>query len=179
MLYDGDTEGKDFNFQKSTTDIKAHWTSFEDPESDVVKVSWCAGTAREICDIVAMKTISPWIHNVHTILESPMKNGQKFFVFVRSTNGAGKTSTLSSDGVTVDNTPPESGVVVDGNSSKDISYLYGDDDVQANWSGFDDKESGIERYEVAVCDARNLTDCPQPYTTVYNATQVRFTGIDQ
>jgi hypothetical protein len=176
VLHDGETYGKDIHFQKSSTDVKAHWTTCEDPESDVVKVTWCVGTTSGLCNIVEVRDLSPWIHNIHAVLDTPVQNGQKLYATVTATNGAGKSTKVTSDGVTVDNTPPKQGTVVVSNTTSGVKYLFGDDDIHAYWIDFEDKESGIEHYEVAICDARNLTNCPQPYTTVNNATHVQIAG---
>ena len=85
------------------------------------------------------------------------------------------TTSLTSDGVTVDDTPPISGTVIDGIVS-DVDYLNGEADIRARWIGFVDLESGVESYEVALCDARNLSSCPQPFTGVGQPTNVTITG---
>ncbi|KAK3735001.1 hypothetical protein QZH41_001674 [Actinostola sp. cb2023] len=178
VVYDGHKDGADIDFQLSNCDVSAHWNSLEDPESDIVKVTYCVGTTPGFCDLLPRQTLSPWLHKIHEVLNEPMRNGQRFYVTVQATNGAGETTTVTSDGVTVDNTPPTPGRVFDGNTSKDIDFLFGDDDVVVNWLGFKDDESGIKNYEVAICDARNLTNCPQQFTDVNNVTSIKITGLD-
>ena len=109
------------------------------------------------------------------ILTQPIMNGQRYYVTVTATNSAGVTTSLISDGVTVDDTPPISGNVIDGIVS-DVDYLNGEADIRASWFGFVDLESGVESYEVALCDARNLSSYPQPFTGVGQATNVTITG---
>ena len=75
----------------------------------------------------------------------------------------------------MDETPPTSGTVIDGSVS-DVDYLNGEQDVSARWFNFEDLESGIESYEIALCDARNLSFCPQFFTGVGQATNVTITG---
>ena len=104
-----------------------------------------------------------------------MSNGQRYYVTVQAMNGAGVRTPLTSDGVTVDITPPLPGLVIDGDFAE-VDYLYGDDDVTARWFNFSDPESGVQSYEVAVCDMRNSSYCPQTFVDVGKATNVTITG---
>lgn len=101
--------------------------------------------------------------------------GEKYYLTVTATNGACVTTSTTSDGVIVDDTPPSAGSVNDGVDS-DEDYVNGEDDITAHWVGFEDLESGIDSYEVALCDSRNLSFCSQPFTGVGKATNVTFTG---
>lgn len=111
----------------------------------------------------------------HKVLTQPIMTGKKYFVTVTATNGAGVTTSITSDGVIVDDTPPSAGTVIDGLDS-DEDYLNGEDDITAHWFGFEDLESGIDSYEVALCNARSLSFCSKPFTAVGKATNVTFTG---
>ena len=175
MISDGDKEGKDIDVQRSRTHIAAHWNAFEDLESDVIKVTWCTGFASGACDVVEETKLDLGSTFAHKVLTQPFMNDQRYYVTVTETNSAGVTTSITSDGVTVDDTPPTSGTVVDGITS-DVDYLNGEDDIRARWFGFEDLESGIDFYEVALCDIRNLSSCPQPSMGVGQATNVTITG---
>ncbi|KAK3742316.1 hypothetical protein QZH41_018532, partial [Actinostola sp. cb2023] len=114
VVYDGHKDGADIDFLLSNCDVSAHWNSLEDAESDIVKLTYCVGTTTGFCDLLPRRTLSPWLHKIHEVLNEPMRNGQRFYVTVQATNGAGETTTVTSDGVTVDNTPPTPGGVFDG-----------------------------------------------------------------
>ena len=174
-ILDGTKEGEDIDVQESRTYIAAHWHGFEDLESDVIKVTWCAGLSSGACDVVEKTPLKPESTFVRKVLTQPISNGQKYYITVSATNSAGVTTSLSSDGVIVDDTPPMSGTVIDGIVS-DVDYLNGEGDISARWSGFEDLESGVESYELALCDTRNLSSCPQPFTGVGKATNVTITG---
>ena len=174
-LLDGNEECEDVDVQQSRTLIVAHWSAFEDLESDVVKVNWCAGLSSGTCDIVNETQLDYNSTLARSILKNPIMNGQRYYVTVKATNGAGVTTSLTSDGVTVDETPPISGTVIDGMVS-DVDYVNGEDDISARWLDFVDLESGIKSYEVALCDARNLSSCPQLLTSVGQASNVTITG---
>ena len=174
-ILNGAKQDQDVDIQRSMTHISAHWSAFEDLESDVMQVMWCAGSSPGSCDLVAQSSLTPVSTSVHKVLTEPLKNGQRYFITVNATNSAGVTTSLTTDGMTVDDTPPISGSVIDGAVS-DVDYLNGEDDVSARWFGFEDLESGIESYEVALCDAKNLSSCPQTFTGVGKATNITITG---
>lgn len=176
QILDGTKEGKDIDIQQSRTHIAAHWSAFEDLESDVIRVTWCAGSSPGVCDVVEQTQLTPTSTSVSKVLIEPIRNGQRYYITVIATNGAGVMTSLTSDGVTVDETPPTSGTVIDGNVS-DIDYLNGEQDISARWVNFEDLESGIESYEIALCDARNLSFCPQSFTGVGQATNVTISGM--
>lgn len=176
QILDGTKEGKDIDIQQSRTHIAAHWSAFEDLESDVIRVTWCAGSSPGVCDVVEQTQLTPTSTSVSKVLIEPIRNGQRYYITVIATNGAGVVTSLTSDGVTVDETPPTSGTVIDGNVS-DIDYLNGEQDISARWVNFEDLESGIESYEIALCDARNLSFCPQSFTGVGQATNVTISGM--
>ena len=176
QIVDGSKEGEDIDIQQSRTHIAAHWNAFEDLESDVIRVTWCAGSSPGVCDLVEETQLTSTSTSVRKVLTEPIKNGQRYYITVNATNGAGVVTSLTSDGVTVDETPPTSGTVIDGNVS-DIDSMNGEQDVSARWFNFEDLESGIESYEIALCDARNLSSCPQPLTGVGQATNVTISGM--
>lgn len=174
-ILDGNKEGEDVDIQQSRMLIAAHWSAFEDLESDVMKVTWCAGLSSGICDLVKETELNNNSTSVRYFLSKPIINGQRYYVTVKATNGAGVTSSLTSDGVTVDDSSPIFGTVIDGLMS-DVNYMNGEDDISASWFAFMDLESGIESYEVALCQARNLSNCPQLFTSVGQTTNVTIAG---
>lgn len=176
QILDGTEEGIDIDIQKSRTSIAAHWNAFEDLESDVIHVTWCAGSSPDACDLVEETQLTSTSTSVRKVLVKPIRNGQRYYITVNATNGAGVLTSLTSDGVTVDETPPTPGTVIDGNVL-DIDYMNGEQDVSARWLNFEDFESGIESYQIALCDARNLSFCPQPFTEVGQATNVTISGM--
>ena len=176
QILDGTKEGEDINIQQSRTHIAAHWGAFEDLESYVIGVTWCVGSSPGVCDLVEETQLTSTSTSVRKVLIEPIKNGQRYYITVNATNGAGVVTSLTSGGVTVDETPPTSGTVIDGNVS-DIDYLNGEQDVSARWFKFQDLESGIESYEIALCDARNLSFCPQSFTGVGQARNVTMSGM--
>ena len=135
------------------------------------------GSTPRLCDIVKSTDIAPTSTSVSHVPDEPLKNGQRFYITIQATNGAGVRTSLSSDGVVVDTSPPDPGVVIDG-YFRDVDYVSGDQDLTARWFDFKDMETGIKYYEIAVCDSRNLANCPQPYVGVNLATNVTIAGLD-
>lgn len=176
-VHTGNKEGAEIKFQQSSYEVHAYWNSFEDPESDVVSLSYSIGSHPGKCDVFPNHYSSPSMNKMYVVLQHPMKTGQRYYVTVQAINGAGIITTVSSDSVLVDTTRPLAGEVFDGNSSVEIDYMYVDDDVVVSWSSFKDDESGIESYEVAICKSQNITDCPQPFTNVNNATAIKIAGV--
>ena len=172
---DGTNEGAEIDIQQSRTHIAAHWKAFEDLESEIIRVTWCAGLSPGSCDLVTETELTTSSTSVSKVLVEPVTNGGRYFVTVKAMNGAGVQTSLTSDGVTVDETPPTSGNVIDG-SDADVRYVNGEQDICAHWFNFEDLESGIESYEIAICDVRNFSSCPQPFIGVGRATNVSVTG---
>ncbi|XP_015767122.1 PREDICTED: uncharacterized protein LOC107345883, partial [Acropora digitifera] len=175
QILDGLKEGQDIDVQRSRNHIFAHWTAFEDLESDVVQLTWCLGSSPGSCDLVEETLLTPESTSIERVLNDPITNGQRYFVTVNVTNSAGVTATLTSDGVTVDDTPPISGLVVD-RFGLDADFLNGEADINARWFGFEDLESAIESYQVALCNVRISSLCPQPFTGLGKASNVTITG---
>ena len=138
-------------------------------------MSWCAGLSSGTCDLVNETQLGQETTFVSRLLSEPIMNGERYYVSVKVTNGAGVTTSVTSDGVTVDDTPPVAGIVIEG-AVIDINYVNGENDISASWSNFEDVESGIDSYGVAFCDAWNLSSCPQTFTEVGNATNVTIAG---
>lgn len=174
QILDG-KKGEDIDFQKSRTFLTAHWNEFEDLESDVISLSWCAGLSPGSCNLVQKSELTPSSTSTRKVLNEPIKNGERYYVTVNAVNGAGVQTTYTSDGVTVDETPPTSGIVIHGDG-RDSKYVNGEQDIHAQWINFEDLESDIDSYEIALCDARNVSFCPQSFTGVGKATNVSITG---
>ncbi|KAJ7389359.1 hypothetical protein OS493_032216 [Desmophyllum pertusum] len=105
------------------------------------------------------------------VLNFTLHEGLIFHVTVTGVNMLGLKTTMTSQQVVVDWTPPESGDVVDGNLTSPVSQEFIDVDYQreggvlsAHWSGFQDTESGVVEYHWCVgtaqgaCDVQSMTD---------------------
>ena len=104
VVRDGQTLA-DIDYQADDTYIYANWDKFQDDESDVTSYTWCAGTGKGICDIVPETDVGDYTSASQQILP-PLSRGIEIFVTVNTFNGAGASTSSSSDGFKVDNTAP-------------------------------------------------------------------------
>ena len=148
----------------------------EDPESGILTLSWCIGSVPGSCDRIQNTPIDITFTKMSVFLKQPAKHGSKYYVTVTAVNSAGSSTTITSDGVTIDYTSPVAGVVVAGqNNAKD--YIKNKDTVYAHWSGFEDGMSGIRSYEFALCEKKNISTCPLELTNIRLETNITLSGL--
>jgi hypothetical protein len=88
-----------------------------------------------------------------------IEQGTEYNLVIKALNFAELETTAVSNPFILDKTPPESGMVFDGDEyMKDQAYQSSSSEISANWKGFQDKESGITRYEVCVGSNAGLCD---------------------
>ena len=95
----------DIDYQADDTYIFANWDEFQDEESDITGYTWCAGTGKGICDIIAETNVGDRTNAGQQIFPA-LPGGISIFVTVSTLNNAGASTSVSSDGFKVDNTPP-------------------------------------------------------------------------
>ncbi len=127
-IHDGPEEAKDIDYQRGRRHVSATWFNVEDPESDVITLSWCVGSRPRTCDLKSSTSLDVTASKISAYLNKPIKSGDRYHVTLTATNGAGLISVMVSNGVTVDYTPPSVGVVIDGQDG-DIDYLKDGDTV--------------------------------------------------
>ena len=145
--------GHDIDFINSTNILSIQWDGIEDEESGVASCSWAlieqsASHDRSIFgnDTVVLTRAVESKGNL-TQANLSLVPGARYVSQITCTNGDGFCSTSSSDGVIVDLTPPNSGLVHDGSSlSADIDYQSSTTFVETAWTPFEDQESGIIEY---------------------------------
>jgi sugar lactone lactonase YvrE len=147
---DGPTAGSDIDFQTSTTTLSANWANvFADTESGITGYQWKVGTTPGGAELFDFTTtgISGTSASASDLM---LTQGQTYYVTIQATNGAGLSSTATSDGVKVDTTAPVvSGVPTDGaTAGTDIAFQASTTTLSANWANvFADAESGITGYQ--------------------------------
>ena len=174
-VVDGLKETKDIDYQRSRTFVSASWFIAEDPESDIIILTWCVGSRPRSCDLNPSSSLDVNATKISTFLNQPIKHGERYYVTVNATNGAGLTSVMATNGVTVDYTPPIFGIVIDGKGD-DVDYLKDGDTVYARWSEFEDPESGIKSYQFALCEKENITICPTVFSDTGLQTNISLSG---
>jgi hypothetical protein len=162
----------DIDAQTSLTTIEANWSPFSDPETGVT-VAWTIGTTRGGTEVQGLVDVGSALSASNSSLT--LVPGQTYYVAVVATNGAGGVLRLTTDGVTVDTTPPMGGTVRDGTGS-DVDTQTSLTTIDANWFGFFDSQSGISEYEWAIGTTPGGTDV-QPLTSVGTATAATRSGL--
>jgi len=107
------------------------------------------GTAPGTDDIISWHT-HPGDVTHHSFGSILVYSGVRYFVTISAINNAGLRSTAHSDGFISDHTAPMAGIVRHGRGGQHQRFHAGVDGISANWNGFMDLESGIDRYQWAV-----------------------------
>ena len=163
--------GLDIDFTDSMDLLSTQWQGFEDEESGVASCSWAlieqsaSHNSSEFGNdtVVLRKAVKSQGHLTETNLG--FVPGTRYISEISCTNADGFSSKSSSDGVTVDVTPPNSGLVRDGSSLfSDIQFQFSTTAAQAIWEPFRDHESGVVKYRWGLgttpdnVDVLNFTD---------------------
>ncbi|XP_038057739.1 uncharacterized protein LOC119729229 [Patiria miniata] len=137
---------RDRDFQEDRRVIRAFWEGFHDPHSAIVGYSWRAGMCPGCSDVVTEQHVGL---DTDVLAENlNLVPGLTYYVTVTACNAASLCTSVTSDGVTVDDSPPLQGRVYDGGpGGDDISYQSSRRQLQAHWWGFHDPHSGLSHYE--------------------------------
>lgn len=141
------------DFTSNATTLTVSWfEAFGDEGAGIAVFEWGIGTHPGSTNVQAFERVGSSVtHAVATGLT--LVPGKIYYAIVRAIDHAGLAMWRVSDGVVVDLTPPEPGIVVDGlaDGSVDIDAVPdGLTHILASWQGFVDLESGIAAYEIAV-----------------------------
>ena len=100
--------------------VSATLKNIEDAESGIRQIEYCVGTTPFNCFIKPFTLIHQ--NRSFVCTECKIDAGITVFAIFRVTNGAGLSSIFSSDGITVDSTPPEIQSLYDGRKAdgKDV-----------------------------------------------------------
>lgn len=98
-------------YTSSTTSLRATWTTSSDPQSGILRYEISVGTSAGATDILSWT--SAGTQTEATLSGLTLSLGQTYFINVRSVNNALlKSNVASSDGITVDTTPPTTPIVL-------------------------------------------------------------------
>lgn len=151
-------------FLKEGQPLVTKWQGFEDPESGIKQYEW------KICfSSYPSKCVSSFVNiakkNSLILNGVGIEQGRQYVLIVKAVNNADLEVEAMSNPFILDQTPPEAGMVFDGNhDSKDLVFQSSSSEISVNWKNFKDKESGISRYEVCVglrpglCDVRDYAN---------------------
>ena len=132
------------NFSNSTF-LAAHWEGVRDSESGIVSSAYCIGTVPYGCQTKLFTNIGSNMSFMYQTNE--LDSGAKYYVTLEVTNGAGLASSMVSNGMLFDATPPDIGKLSDGltnEDGKDVDVAVSLWNISVTWFGVEDEESGIE-----------------------------------
>eukprot|EP00163_Fabomonas_tropica_P013633 TRINITY_DN2518_c1_g3_i5.p1 TRINITY_DN2518_c1_g3~~TRINITY_DN2518_c1_g3_i5.p1 ORF type:complete len:3380 (-),score=1371.77 TRINITY_DN2518_c1_g3_i5:588-10727(-) len=154
VLRDGATG--DLVWWSDATKIAGNWNQFNDPESNIVKIELAIGSTLSGSDVQAFVNVpNPSSATTHEITGQNLTPNTLYHLTVRATNGAGLSTTETSNGFRVDTTAPAitatAGKVFAGNTpGTHQRYQQDDTKIQCSWTAFSEPESGVKEYEWSV-----------------------------
>eukprot|EP00117_Sycon_ciliatum_P041123 scpid3372/ scgid1491/ len=168
----------EIDFQISTKSMKTKWMGFQ-ALSGIQSYSWSIGTTAGSSDVLSKRAVG--LQAMQSTGNRNLQSGRTYFANVWCTSRSGLTSLVSSDGVLVDTSPPDGGMVIDlctdtepCESSNDIDYTSVNDKLRARWFGFTDEQSGVKHYSWNYADCSSKvslfgTDKPASLNTEFNS----------
>ncbi|XP_070205100.1 uncharacterized protein [Littorina saxatilis] len=142
---------QDNSFQMSTSQICAEWNNFYDSESYITSYRVGVGTTPGANDTVEFERHSS--NTKWSCMYAALQHNVTYFSTVVAVNLLNLSSSLTSNGILVDSTPPVAGIIIDTNSAsgvQDENYTGQQASIYARWKDFDDPESGIKDFSLDV-----------------------------
>ena len=144
-------------YSSNASDIYVTWKEFDEQESQMWYYKWALGTSKYGTQLQTLINIG-LTTNANTSVNGPnIRPGIQYFVTVVGRNRAGLVSGNCSLPFLVDYSPPRTGNIriTSASGSKKEHFRLGEI-LRVSWSEFEDRESGIETYEMSV--VHNVTD---------------------
>ncbi|KAI8509825.1 hypothetical protein Bbelb_122530 [Branchiostoma belcheri] len=173
FVHDGGQQDMDYQHDLST--ITVTWGGFQEPHTDIAEYSWMIGTCSGCDDVMEEQHVGLMTEASATNLN--LQPGVKYQVTVTACNSADLCTTLTSDGVIPDTSPPVAGAVLDGSSDGDIQYQASRTAIRAHWYNFHDPHTGLSHYEWRVGTSPGAEDI-LPSTRLHLTEQGVVSGLD-
>ena len=138
--------------------ISASWNNIVDEESEIKRISICATTIKEECNLLTWRDLSPDSEGAILNLQKPLESGTIYMIKLQTENGAGLTTIVNSRSVLVDTTPPVEGSVKVG-GKEGLVFMHDEQALFASWRGFHDNETGIKEYKWKICFSNTISVC--------------------
>ncbi len=150
---DGEDVHRDLDYTNHVTSLSASWKC-EDTDSSLTQAFVGFGTQPGIQDVAGYRVVLPY-QTSYTITNVTLSQGFTYFTTVKCINRVGLQNAMSSDGVTIDTTPPLLGYVNDGASAyRDAAFIGLGSHMTVNWK-FTDPESHVTGYVVSIHQIAN------------------------
>ncbi|CAG2193139.1 unnamed protein product [Mytilus edulis] len=141
-------------YEKSADTLFASW-HYNDTESSIRRAWYSVGTypfAEDVSPITEVE-VSSGLHSVLPLASViPDTTGKPNIISIWAENNAGTINKLTSGSVIIDTTPPSQGVVTC------PKFVGAKVPVKCSWSGFQDRESPIQRFLISLGSEEGLTD---------------------
>lgn len=138
----------DIDYTTHATTLSASWKC-EDMDSGLAQALVGFGTQPGIQDVAGYQAVLPYQIS-YSSNNLTLSQGYRYFATVKCINRVGLQSLMSSNGITIDSTPPLVGYIKDGdNPYQDAGYTALGSHVTANWK-FTDPESHVVRYLISI-----------------------------
>ena len=140
-------------FRCSEEHLMSSWDEFEDLESEVVEYDWCVGTAKDLCDVVSLRSVGMKTRGATIV--NRLRSGVTLFSVVYAVNGAELREKIISDPCTVITVAPKIVEVMDiskFNSSnlKDIDWKASVQSLSLSWNVIGKYLNEVARLRVQV-----------------------------
>ncbi|XP_048251916.1 uncharacterized protein LOC124135018 [Haliotis rufescens] len=150
-------------FSDSGNDLKVSWTGFY---SDIGLTEYTVGVSKDSITLPVnttnCKSLLSAISHYHVTFTSTtgydtvvhlknltLQQGHSYYVTVIAHDTVDSCIGVSEGPVTIDTTPPTQGhISVRGGQMSRVVYISSRDEITLHWNGFDDSESGIQRYHL-------------------------------
>ncbi|XP_078696304.1 uncharacterized protein LOC144924691 isoform X1 [Branchiostoma floridae x Branchiostoma belcheri] len=147
VVYDGvpSMGHQDADFQTELDTLQVRWEGFHDAHSAILGYEWIVGTCPGCDDVMEAEHVG--LITAVSASHLGLVSGKKYYVTVTASNAADLCTSVCSDGVIIDNSPPAPGVVYDGVEDSDCRFQASRTTFGAHWFGFHDPHSGLSHYE--------------------------------
>lgn len=167
--------GVDLDFTGTRRSLSGNWATSSDPVSGITAYYYAVGTTPGATNTIAWTNVATATFAMKTGLN--LTNGVKYYWSVKSENGLGVFSDVAtSDGITVDLTPPATIAFVNDGLGADEDSTGSNTELSANWGESSDAESGISAYYFAIGSAPDTSDIVG-WTNLGIATSTTRTGL--
>ncbi|XP_078696223.1 uncharacterized protein LOC144924666 [Branchiostoma floridae x Branchiostoma belcheri] len=147
VVYDGvpSMGHQDADFQAELDTLQVRWEGFHDAHTAILGYEWIVGTCPGCDDVMEAEQVG--LITAVSASHLGLVPGKKYYVTVTACNAADLCTSVCSDGVIIDNSPPAPGVVYDGVEDRDCRFHASRTTLGAHWFGFHDPHSGLSHYE--------------------------------
>ncbi|KAK7496778.1 hypothetical protein BaRGS_00011987, partial [Batillaria attramentaria] len=166
----------DVDYVTTEPTVTACWDGvFRDAGSQITQYEVWFGTSVNADDHVQKMDVG--LNTSWSFPTSGLERGTRYYVTVRAVNGAGLMTTAFSDGVTVDVTPPVTGVVFAADRYTHRPAQTSTTTLPASWHGFQDAHSGVTSYYVTLNDVTANSTSLMPFRRVGTKTEYTLSGL--